>query len=83
MKLVNYKHLLVNLKKKIKQRENKIKELEDEIKKIKTSVNKLKGISCQKCFTKLQTMKNTKSKIKPKILLTVVHSQKTKKVYSN
>ena len=34
-------------------------------KKIKTSVNKLKCISCQKCFTKLQTMKNTKSKIKP------------------
>ena len=34
-------------------------------KKVKTSVNKLKCISCQKCFTKLQTMKNTKSKIKP------------------
>ena len=51
--------------KKIKEKENKIKELEDEIKKNKTSINKLKCISCQKCFTKIQRMKNIQSKIKP------------------
>ena len=34
-------------------------------KKIKTSINRSKCISCQKCFTKLQTMKNTQSKVKP------------------
>ena len=34
-------------------------------KKIKTSINKSKCISWQKCFIKLQTRKNTKSKIKP------------------
>ena len=51
--------------KKIKENENKIKELEDEIKKIKTLINKSKCISCQKCFSKLQTMKNTQWEIKP------------------
>ena len=34
-------------------------------KKIKTSIKKSKCISCQKCFAKLQRMKNTQSKIKP------------------
>ena len=61
MKLVKYKYLSVNLNKKNKrkQKENKIKELQDKIKKLKLQV------SCQKCFIKLQTMKNTQSKIKP------------------
>ena len=33
--------------------------------KIKTSINKSKCISCQKCLTTLQKMKNTQWKIKP------------------
>ena len=52
LKLVEYKHLLVNLMKKKKKgtrRRNK---------KIKTSINKSKCISCQKCLTTLQKMKN-------------------------
>ena len=62
MKLVKFKHLLVNLKAK----EKKKKELEDEIKRLKTSINKSRCLKwvVKKNFTKLQTTKNTQSKIK-------------------
>ena len=58
LKLVEYKHLLVNLMKKKKRTRRRNK-------KIKTSINKSKCISCQKCLTTLQKMKNTQWKIKP------------------
>ena len=32
---------------------------------MQTSINKLKCLSCKKCFTKIQRMKNIQSKIKP------------------
>ena len=65
MKLVKYKHLSVNLKKKNKRKRKQSKRTRRQNKKIKISINKSKCISCQKCFTKLQKMKNTQSKIKP------------------
>ena len=57
MKLVKYKHLSVNLKKKKRTRRRN--------KNIKTSINKSKCINCQKCFTKLQKLKNTQSETRP------------------
>ena len=76
MKLVKYKYLSVILKTTIKKIRKKVKQKDKRKrkqnirtrrrnKKIKTSINKLKCISCQKCFTKIQKMKNIQSKIKP------------------
>ena len=64
MKLVKYKYLLVNLKTKNKGK-RKNRRIGRRNKKIKTSINKSKCISCQKCLTTLQKMKNKQWKIKP------------------
>ena len=65
MKLVKYKHLSVNSKTKKEKKRERNKKTRRQNKKIKFSINKPKCISCHKCFTKLQKMKNVQSKIKP------------------